>query len=662
MSNFSQVLRISCLAALFYSAQSAQGSPQSSPIESAGPLAINFDEFKDWNPAWVFTDAMKAARPWIKQLTFTENPWNLGGSVPTDAQGWPQLAPGVAAATVLLRDMDGVYPAGIYNAFWEGTGQLKFGLDATLIDQPAPKHARLSVTPGWEGILVKVISSDPADPIRNIRVIMPGFETNYTTQIFHPDFLDALEPFGVLRMMQWQNTNFSTLGAWADRPTPALFSQATDIGMSVEYMVALANTTGKSPWVCMPYLASDDFVRQFARYFAQNLDPDLAAYVEYSNEVWNNDFPAHLHATQNGLAKGLGPSSFDACLRWYSERSVQVMQIWRQEFELQHGASWPDRLVRVLAGQHVNPYTSETILEHQDAFLDADALAVAPYFGHGFGTAEQQWTTISKSVQQILDECALEIQTELIPKIQANVSLATSHGLVPIAYEGGQHLVASGSANANQALIDKLIEVNRHAGMYAVYRSFLDAWAASGAGFMTPYSFTGTYNEYGSWGHLEYLGQPLSESHKYRALIDFLAETDKGSVVHYGNGCQGLAIGYFGNPWVGTAQFHATLTGALTSAPVALHIAATDASFLGLPLPLDLAWTGAAGCQLWIGSSFSVGTTSDGAGNAAVPLTLPAKPSLVGAHLYLQWVAPKPGFGVLGLAFSGALDLTLGSS
>lgn len=45
--------------------------------------------------------------------------------------------------------------------------------------------------------------SDPADPVRNIRVLTPGYEADALSGAapFHPALLQWLRPFGTLRFM-----------------------------------------------------------------------------------------------------------------------------------------------------------------------------------------------------------------------------------------------------------------------------------------------------------------------------------------------------------------------------------------------------------------------------------------------------------------------------
>lgn len=73
------------------------------------------------------------------------------------------------------------------------------------------------------GLLVVLERTDPQDPIRNIRVIMPGYEQAavWGDQPFHPAFLEFLRPFGVLRFMDWMHSNAENLPKeWDERPRP----------------------------------------------------------------------------------------------------------------------------------------------------------------------------------------------------------------------------------------------------------------------------------------------------------------------------------------------------------------------------------------------------------------------------------------------------------
>ncbi len=660
----SALLATACLATSLFARTASQDSPPS-PLDRAGPLGINLEELRDWNPAWVFTDALQAARPWTPQSPYTLLPWNDGSYLATDEHGWPIPAQGQAAGTILFPDMDGLYPGGIYDVFWRGSGWLKVSLDATLVEQVGPRHARYLVQPSNKGIQLKIQNVDPSDPIRDIRVIHEGFVDSYQTQTFHPEFLEKIEPFGVLRMMQWQNTNFSTLENWADRPLPTDASQATSSGVSVEVMVELANVSRKSPWFCMPRGATDDFVRQFARLVATTLDPTVPVYIEYSNEVWNGAFPSYWHAVTQGTAAGItGFSDFEVAMRWYSERSVEVFDIWQQELEAVSGPKWEERLVRVLSGQHANAYIAEVVLDHEQAYTKCDAIATAPYFGFsiGHGTPAEISATLAKSNAEILSDLQTEITTTLAERTADHVAVAQARGLPLIAYEGGQHLVAPGGPSADKALVQKVTSLNREPGMYDLYRAFLDVWNQEGGQLMAPYSFTGRYTVWGCFGLLEVMDQPLSEAHKMRAILDW-KETQPipAYTVGFGQGCSGLSLGASGSATIGSTDFAAEITGAVPNQVVTLRVSTSIEEFAGLPLPLDLDYLGASGCQLLVGDATEVAGVTGASGEASLPVPLPTQPALAGSELFLQALATEPSFGQLGVSFSGALAVTVGS-
>lgn len=157
-------------------------------------------------------------------------------------------------------------------------------------------HATGAAYCGDNGIHLRITASNPANPVRNLRVIMPGFEHRAGRLPFHPYFLKSLERYSVIRFMTWQNTNSDAAGfpadaQWAGRTTPAHDTQARTSGAALEHIVGIANTLGAAPWLCVHHLASDAYVEAMATLVRDRLRPDVAVYVEHSNEVWNMMFP-----------------------------------------------------------------------------------------------------------------------------------------------------------------------------------------------------------------------------------------------------------------------------------------------------------------------------------------------------------------------------------
>ena len=493
--------------------------PPTAPPAGGGTgakVGINLSHVEYASVEWVFVDAMKQASSWYPQLV-SGGPWDTGAYLALTADGYPLLAPGQAAATIMFVDLQGNYPGGQYVCLYQGAGTLEFGNDASIVSQ-TPGRVVLNVNPTNSGILMRITSTpDQNNPIRNVRIIPAAHESNYQTQVFHPTFLNKNSQFGVIRFMDWQRTNNSGQEHWANRPKPTYRTQGTGSGVAVEYMVQLCNKLGADAWFCMPHMATNDYVQQFATLVKSQLSPGLKVYIEHSNEVWNYGFQQATYAQNQGLASGLSGDPYLALVRWHSKRSVEMFDIWKSVFGTQADA----RLVRVLAAQHDNPWIGRQIMDYNNAYLKADALAVAPYFGSNLGWPEAASSTAAMSIDQILNAAQQNMYVRRGMTIEA-YNDATSRGLTLVAYEGGQHLCAVGSAQSNQTLTDKFIQANRHWRMKDLYIEDLTGWFNTGAGVFVAYSSAGRYGNWGSWGVMEHQNQPRPDAPKYDGLLTFI--------------------------------------------------------------------------------------------------------------------------------------------
>ncbi len=475
---------------------------------SAPLIGMNLSSVSYWDEQWVFVDVMRNSMPWLSQDAQLGGPWNSGMPIQTDAAGWPILQPNQAAATLMMRN-GGDYPGGQYVVNYEGTGTLIFSLDATVVSQTGNRMV-LDVTPSAMGIFMRIETSDPNDHIRNISVTMPGFENSASP--FHPLFTQRLEPFGMLRFMDFGATNNSTLSSWSDRTLPNSYTQGGVNGVSVEVMVDLANELGGDPWFNIPAEADDNFVQNFATVVRDQLDPNLNPHIEYSNEVWNGQFAQSGYANTQGMALGLSTTNWLAGLRYYSQRSVEIFNIWENVF------GGTDRLVRVMGTQGANLGVSSIVMDWQDAYQHVDALAAAPYFSGMFGAPSRTAEVIQMSVDDILDEIELSLDQNIADQTQL-VGMATGWGVDLVAYEGGQHMVGYYGSQDNAALTQKLIDTNRHPRMEQLYHKYLSNWANDGGGTFMAFNNVYAPSKWGSWGALEYQDQPIDDAPKYKGLL-----------------------------------------------------------------------------------------------------------------------------------------------
>jgi hypothetical protein len=485
------------------------------PPGSSGPAGVNLSPIDYPMVEWVFVDAMKGSSRWFPQLV-SGGPWDTGAYLEQTADGYPLLAPGQAAATIMFVELEGHYPGGQYVCLYDGSGTMEFGNDASFVSQ-TPGRVVLNVNPTDSGILMRITATNNSNPIRNVRIILPGFESSYQTQVFHPTFRNKLSNYSVIRFMDWQRTNNSSQQHWSNRAKPTDRTQGTDKGVAVEYMVQLCNKLGVDAWFCMPHQATNDYIQQFATMVKSQLNPDLKVYIEHSNETWNGGFQQAGYCQQQGLSNGLSGDPYLAQVRWHSKRSVEIFDIWKNAF----GAQSDSRLVRVLAGQHDNPWVGRQIMDYNNAFQKADALAVAPYFGSNLGWPDVANQTASMSIDQILDAAQLNIYTRRAMTVEA-FSDANTRGLDLIAYEGGQHLCGVGSASGNQTLTNKFIEANRHPRMKDLYLEDLYGWVQSGGGMFVAFASAGHYGQWGSWGLMEHQDQARAQAPKYDGLMTFI--------------------------------------------------------------------------------------------------------------------------------------------
>lgn len=495
---------------------------QADDLAQSGParfgLGLNLAGVTDWSSEIVFVDVFKAARPWISQAE--GKPWGQGGTLDVDDQGDVRsLKAGQSAETVVFTDFGGRFPEGNYVCLYDGDGVLDFTGDAQVIERTAGRLV-VRISPRSGSVFARITKTNESDPLRNIRLIMPDHEGSYESQPFNPDFLARWKGLRVFRFMDWGRTNDSRIVAWEERPQIGHHSQAVK-GVAAEFMIDLCNELNADAWFCMPHQANDDYVRNFARLVKQRLKPSLRAYVEYSNECWNGQFDQARYCAEQGKTLGLSDNAYEAQLRFYSQRSVEMFQIWKKEF------GNDQRLVCVLASQSANPWTGETVLAWQDAFEHADALAIAPYFGNKHGNPRAAAETAKISTDDLIAALKDDV-AETRKHIEANAAEARRSGLPLIAYEGGQHLAGYGGAENNEQLTKLFHAANRHPGMKDLYQQHLQDWNEAGGGLYCLFSSMGRFSKWGSWGLLEYAGQPTSETPKFEAVRELLGRPEVG--------------------------------------------------------------------------------------------------------------------------------------
>jgi hypothetical protein len=466
---------------------------------------MNLSAAAPWNREWVFVDVFKQHSEWVSQLPGLASPWSTGAPLALDEQGNPLLAPGQAAGTLMMRDMASAYPGGKYLVTYEGDGDLAFGMDAMVVSR-GENQITIDVKPTSAGIYLRIDRSNVADPVRDIRITMPGFENAESP--FHPLFLERLEPFGVIRFMDFSRTNDSQLSRWEDRPLPDDSTQAGPNGVALETMIDLANALKADPWFTLPHLADDNFVRQFAEMVRARLDPELRIYLEWSNEVWNRRFEQWTWAADEAAAR-YGDSAEIA--RVIADEASRDWDIFLDVFQGE-----PERVVRVLAGQQAQPALAEQVAEYLAG--EFDAVAAAAYFSPDASELKKGATA-----RGLLESAIDNIETVTLPRLAEHKALAdqwssaTGREIPLVAYEGGQHFTAYGQTVPWQSALN---QAQSHPLMYKAYQRLLEGFEAIGGTVFMAYRYISQQTKYGAWGHLTTQTQSAVNAPKWQALLD----------------------------------------------------------------------------------------------------------------------------------------------
>ncbi|MEM8753269.1 MAG: calcium-binding protein, partial [Pseudomonadota bacterium] len=422
-------------------------------------------------------------------------------------------------------------------------------------------------------------STDPngtGDYIRDISIVKEEHVALHEAgAVFDPDWLALIDDARELRFMDWQHTNHSTNSEWDERATATDMTYATSKGVPLEIMVQLANEAGTDAWFSMPHGATDEYMREFAIYVRDNLDPNLRASVELSNEVWNPAFSQGHHIARAQEAEWGEWRAIDS----YSKRATEMALIWDEVY-----AEEPEgRLQKVLGTQTNNPWITATALENRswqefepetyvrpaDVF---DAVAVTTYFGGRFAIDDTLRGELEDAIADpdvnafdyLRDRILYEEDVRgTIPFIanrwQEHKNILEANGdLDLIAYEGGQHVHHLWATSGDSAaMTDFFADFVRSPQMAELYEASWKAWAEIGDGGYNQFGDVAAPTKWGSWGLYSHVGD---ENPRAEALDRLNEETevwfaDRGGE-HFQQGVirEGDAEGPSNDVLVGTRQ------------------------------------------------------------------------------------------------------------
>lgn len=547
---FLKILCVACavLMILPYFKDSFMGADKvlADDLTCKAMLGVNLEGLADYMSGDMFVDVMKVSRNWGN----ANSPWDEASqkSLKVDGNGWPLEDAGVVVLTASKKE-DGTERniSGTYKLSFEGSATIKpVAFQFTISNQKVVNGittADIIVPSGQSSVMMSFTNTVNANSstgkgIKNVKMIKPGYQAdeygNYPT--FTKEFLQAIEPFSTLRFMDYLATNGQDSGyfvddegkdrwfsaavkEWDNRKLPNDASQASSIrgyyGGSFEYIVELANLTGKDIWINIPVNASIDYMTKTAKLLKDTLNSNINVYVEYSNEVWNWQFS---QTQSNAYYANKDASLFNvyqdrSYVMRYAQRSAEMSNAFKSVF----GSNEMNKRIRcVLAWQQNEGNEFDGMMNflktRQSTYGDPRDLfytfSVAPYFQE---PSSELCTDISTIQNKMIDNSDGSRNYKI--KLVAYAEKWDMKGGV-IAYEGGPHYVGDGQTN-----LEIRKAAHRDPGMKdIVIRDIKNNWFEVGCkGFMY-FALSGAYSQHGCWGAAESFEN--FNTPKYQALLE----------------------------------------------------------------------------------------------------------------------------------------------
>jgi hypothetical protein len=360
------------------------------------------------------SNLFKHARPWLRNDGSTTSVSEGGPTISFDALGYPlEIVENVQRATTYLfrteKTLEGSwYRSGTYVIEYDGTGKIGALLDGAPVSPTSntspydhagaqtpnasatrANRVHFSVTtPSSAGVIVTIIESDSADPVRNMRCYHSADEVDLYAGASEWDatLVSDWSAYDYLRFMDAGHINSSTVGPLDLALTSDVFTwEDKKRGFPIQAAVDLCNEVGVGCHYPIPHIASQsqallDFIFGYAK---ANLDNAQKFKPEISNECWNGAFSQTIYFQAIGF--GLGDSSltgsgkaFQEGARAYSDRVAAMVSRLDVIYGLNQVGT---NVVKMAGGWIIEPTISwnHYVLSWNNLGFDLNTIEVAPY-------------------------------------------------------------------------------------------------------------------------------------------------------------------------------------------------------------------------------------------------------------------------------------------
>ncbi len=484
--------------------------PTPTPIPSGMLMGVNLHWAKRWGRERVFSNPLMNTASWARCMAANAtSPWDVAGPLPPlDSKGYPTgtlpLADGSTIRAELFCDNGQKYPVGTYKVSFEGNAIIQIRhMGAAVATVTASAQFTIAQTDKL-GIQLVVLKNDPANPLKNLKMALPGTTTN----LLEPKFVNFMKPFKIVRFMDFMETNNSIN---ADKVLLDYVTNHPQFGVPMNKMLEVVKELGVLPWVCLPHLSSDAWNLEMAKALKASNAPKI--YVEYSNELWNGGFAQ----TTWLKSKASDPNNFATVQQVAAVEIARRYKIWEGVF-----ADQRDRLKLVLAGQNVNSGVAQNLGNLVAAQgVKFDVISSAPYWEV---MSDVKATTFT--VPAVLASSLIYLNTRTIPGMKTHIAMAktfsTQFGkkVEYVAYECGQHLRPDTAPNAEATT--SYYDAQKTPEMTQMYKDFKAAALAAGADGICFFNSCQNDRSTGCWGFIQDTDQDLATAIKYQAVLESL--------------------------------------------------------------------------------------------------------------------------------------------
>jgi len=517
------------------------------PANSKASLGMGLTGIADWSTEQPFIDLMKSARSWVTKCPEGQDcPFDTqeAALLDLDENGWVKSLPAPDDPKVRYRAVETFVIAegeasrvGRYIILYDGEGALNYQGVRYEGAMSRPGRHVVVLPKNADTFSFSIRQTNPQNYVRNIRIVREQDEKSFAAgEVFNPEFLQKIAPFGTLRFMDWMATNQSKQSEWSGRPKVSDATWSAK-GVPLEIMIQLANKLSADPWFNMPHLATTEYVAKFAEVVKTSLDPKLRPYVEYSNETWNWMFQ-QTHDNRDAAKERWGDSP-EGFMQWHGMKSAEQCKSWKAVFGNDSG-----RVRCVISSQSSWHGLEQAALDcplyvaegHEPCSKAVDVYAIAGYVSGALGDPANtklvtDWMAepdggIASAFAELRSGSIIGGQSgslaDVADDFRYHRAVAEKHGLQLTVYEGGQHIVGTAEAIQNDKLTEFFITLNRRPEMGALYKDLLTTWKDNGGGLFVHFVAIGGASRWGSWGSLESVTQ--SGSPKYDALVRYSSE------------------------------------------------------------------------------------------------------------------------------------------